>query len=662
MKTMLKKIATSLNLLSLLLTFAFTSIVWADTPMGGYIKEDTTWTLDGSPYLSQRGVIIKDGATLTIEPGVIVKFKPGQGLTVEYGALIARGTADNPILFTTQSADKVAGSWAYILFNDATVNAEFDSDGNYISGSIIEYCTLEYGGGNTDKGVIVAEKASPYITNVTITDCPDNGIYFNQSSPVRISNANVSNCARGIYISKANSVKISGSKISNNGDVDYGGGIYVTDSGTVTIINNIVTGNSAFGSGGGVYINKCTIQLSENIVMGNNVGKGHSEDGGGGIAIWESDSTINGNEITENNSSSEHGGYGGGLYVRYGTATITNNTFRGNRATSGKGKGGGVCTNNSTTVKVSNNTFTENFAVNGGGAIYFNYSNGSVISNLITKNQSPKIGAVFVPDRSNVTIKGNTITENVVTSGTAAVHFECNKDFTDNVIANNVGNRAVCIKGQPRFNRNSIFGNNTSYTVMYSSPQGSPNLDATNNYWGTDDENEVLFSLYDQGVNASLGLIDFEPILTSDPNGVTLKLAASPTSLLADGASTAEIEATLIDAEGNPITDENLTIKIASGTGTISEVTTNGDGAYTAIYAAPKDEKGKVIIIAQTEIGKSASVELLILTEPDEAHTVMVASNRDTLPPDGKSQATITATSKIPLANRLLPTKYPHVH
>jgi hypothetical protein len=59
----------------------------------GHITEDTTWTVEDSPYLVMNDVIIDANATLAIKPGVEVRFGGACSLVVE-GSLYAEGTSD----------------------------------------------------------------------------------------------------------------------------------------------------------------------------------------------------------------------------------------------------------------------------------------------------------------------------------------------------------------------------------------------------------------------------------------------------------------------------------------------------------------------------------------------------------------------------------------
>lgn len=72
----------------------------------GILTENETWTADNIYILDGR-VVVDEGLTLTINPGTIIKGEEGQGtqasaLVVDQGGtLIANGTANNPIIFTS---------------------------------------------------------------------------------------------------------------------------------------------------------------------------------------------------------------------------------------------------------------------------------------------------------------------------------------------------------------------------------------------------------------------------------------------------------------------------------------------------------------------------------------------------------------------------------
>lgn len=77
-----------------------------------FITADETWDANGIHILKNR-VIVKEGVTLTINPGALIKGEVGVGpnasvLVIAKGATInAAGTATNPIIFTSV-ADEIA--------------------------------------------------------------------------------------------------------------------------------------------------------------------------------------------------------------------------------------------------------------------------------------------------------------------------------------------------------------------------------------------------------------------------------------------------------------------------------------------------------------------------------------------------------------------------
>lgn len=101
-----------------------------------FITCDTTWTVEGSPYIVVGTVIVDSGVTLTIEPGVTVKFNDSLSLNID-GELIARGTVTDSILVTSNNPAPEPGNWGSVKFLPTSVDADFDKDTNYVRGCII---------------------------------------------------------------------------------------------------------------------------------------------------------------------------------------------------------------------------------------------------------------------------------------------------------------------------------------------------------------------------------------------------------------------------------------------------------------------------------------------------------------------------------------------
>src|ERR1700741_62514 len=85
----------------------------AKTNVSGGIYSNTTWTKANSPYIVTDTVVVFPGVTLTIEPGVTVKFNDGKHLEARQSNLIAIGTPTDSIIFTSASANPFIGIWGY---------------------------------------------------------------------------------------------------------------------------------------------------------------------------------------------------------------------------------------------------------------------------------------------------------------------------------------------------------------------------------------------------------------------------------------------------------------------------------------------------------------------------------------------------------------------
>ncbi|SDD82159.1 hypothetical protein [Niabella drilacis] len=101
------------------------------SPLPSTITTSTTWTANNK-YLLKGFVYVPDGVTLTIEPGTIIKGdnkSKGTLIIAKGGKIIAQGTADKPIVFTSNfpKGQRKAGDWGgLILLGKAPVNLPED--------------------------------------------------------------------------------------------------------------------------------------------------------------------------------------------------------------------------------------------------------------------------------------------------------------------------------------------------------------------------------------------------------------------------------------------------------------------------------------------------------------------------------------------------------
>jgi len=104
-----------------------TSYGTPNVTVSGELTANTTWT-SNNVYLIQGFLYVRDGVTLTIEPGTVIRGdKASKGtLLIERGAkLMAEGTVDQPIVFTSNIAagSRSYGDWGgVVLCGKAAIN------------------------------------------------------------------------------------------------------------------------------------------------------------------------------------------------------------------------------------------------------------------------------------------------------------------------------------------------------------------------------------------------------------------------------------------------------------------------------------------------------------------------------------------------------------
>ncbi len=215
--------------------------------IGGNITSSGTWTKQAFPYIVTGDIAVYHTSrshgehvqTLTIEPGVEIRFNSGTGLYVGkeysgsygyYGALDAKGMPETPIIFTSNSTSAVPGDWKGIWFRNTTKDDR----------TILENCVIEYGGSTADNSRnIYCDSAHPAIRNCSIRLSGGSGIYLKSSSPTVEGNFISMNDGDGIFADGGSNPLLNGNTVDQNG----GTAIRIRATSVHRVIDNTGAGN-----------------------------------------------------------------------------------------------------------------------------------------------------------------------------------------------------------------------------------------------------------------------------------------------------------------------------------------------------------------------------------------------------------------------------------
>ncbi len=266
------------------------------------IDEPTTWSGDSIYVIKTWDFYVNN--TLTIEPGTIVKFHPdGKDLTLGgQGTIIAVGTADKPIIFTSYKDDDHGGD----TNGDGSATQPLSKDWGEINtnghnGSRFEFCHFYYGGNSTWGATLTIEDGigtvkhcvfaynagtASHLTgalnmyNAHAGSVVENCTFYGNQCPLSISevmnidNTNVfhnpdnpseTNKYNGIYVYSADGISTAITWAETEvpfviDDVDF----WINENGTLTLGNDVVikfttdsrvvlAGSISNGTGPGVY-------------------------------------------------------------------------------------------------------------------------------------------------------------------------------------------------------------------------------------------------------------------------------------------------------------------------------------------------------------------------------------------------------------------------
>ncbi|MBU0517465.1 T9SS type A sorting domain-containing protein [bacterium] len=214
---------------SLTIVLLATSVVSADTIIpGGSVSG--LWSAAGSPYIVTGDITIPASDTLSIGPGVEIRFDQDVGLSVSnYASLIADGAGDS-IVFTANTYFPVPGYW----------------DGISIGGDAIgdmAYCVFTYGDAINDM----------WGGSTTLTDCRISMPYTGYPGPLTFIRCEIT--VSDVSLIEANPWLID--------ECIFRGDLHAMDvCHSVTINNTTIWGNLAYSSWSG------TIQVTGSEIFG----------------------------------------------------------------------------------------------------------------------------------------------------------------------------------------------------------------------------------------------------------------------------------------------------------------------------------------------------------------------------------------------------------
>jgi hypothetical protein len=220
------------------------------TTVSGVIDSDTVW--DGD-VLVVDSVTVQPGVTLTIAPGTRVMFEhyrgyrdPGRrlSLTADRATVIAGGTPEAPIYFTSDAPDPQNGDWAMVVLRDS-------------ADSVFRYCVFEFALQGLN-----AWHSAPVIDHCVVRWHNWEGLYFESySHPVITHTSIYQNGYNGIAAEQFNDLRLERVVIADSGT----SGLHL-DASSAVVLDSLFTGNRA----GGLSVDNSGSLRAEGVVVEEN--------------------------------------------------------------------------------------------------------------------------------------------------------------------------------------------------------------------------------------------------------------------------------------------------------------------------------------------------------------------------------------------------------
>jgi len=483
---------------------------------------DTSNTVDGRPiyyWVDQKDKQIpRNAGFVGVVNGTNITVRDLTLTNNSQGALFAY-TENSRIENVTASSNNCDGIYLYSSSNNALTNNTANSNNG---GGI----WLEYSSNNTltdndvsynSCGIGLSSSSNNALTNNTVNSNDDPGIHLYSSSNNTLTDNDVSYNGGGIWLEYSSNNALTNNTVNSNDDP----GIYLYSSSNNTLAGNTMSGNTC---NFGVYGSSLS-EYTQNIDTSNVVD-------GKPIYYWVDQKdrqipsnagfvgVVNGTNITvrdlklTNNSQGalfaytensrienvtvNSNGYGGIVLSSSSNNTLFNNTASNNSCGIGlSSSSNNTLTNNTVNsnddsgihlFSSSNNTLTDNDVSYNGGGIELEYSSNNALTNNTADSNSNCGIHLYSSSSNNITcnwVHGNDWSGFYLTGGS-----------TDN----NISYNNIIIAG--------------GYEYQFKNYQ-SDDVNATNNWWGTTDNDIINASIFDWQDDPNKGIVTYLPKLGS---------------------------------------------------------------------------------------------------------------------------------------------------
>lgn len=505
---------------------------------------------------------------LTITPGVQVTFLAGRYLDVANGTLIARGNAQNHIIFT--AASTTTGNWNGIRFENTSKPATFDNTtGAYTGGSILEYVDVQYANDSGSMlGVVALNGAAPYLHELTVEQSTFQyaaigiatgpqvvvdhahvhsasgayGISTLSPTEILVPDISASSLSTAIYATpSAGALLITSASITSNSIANYG--IYATSSGSITIDAPLLTQNS--GLAYAIYA-QGALAIDGAIINGNGAGTT-------GVYTYFSSGTVSHSIIT--------GGSTGIYAIGYGAALAV--------------KDNDISSTTSAAIRAQNNYCTSPLSVTN-NLLYGNDGSGLVV-----------VGCSSTP----LTVTGNCISANG-TAAVPAIDVAGPVQMQGNTFIANVGNITLEASASTPIANNNLYPLSTTIPCQAITGAVNPgaclvedkvgsgsSIDVDSNYWGGSPyvtDSVIHGEIDDCGVDGSLGCVNQIQVVASGP------IASAPDPAACQAGATGMTTTTTTTATTTSTPTTSTTATTTSTTATTTRTTSTSTTATTS--------------------------------------------------------------------------------